>query len=454
MQHKRVNYPLTLITALLLIMIAGLTGSTLVVLRRMHGKSAHNAAAETVIKQGQAMTQKLSTQPAVTSTNKATDWSEFSHLVRNLHSIEDGLQYVSVTRDDLVIFHEQTCRLDGSPALPETVVAQPPAGSVEMKREALHVGDKIIPVVVFSTTLEGPGGSRTSVRVALRKDTVNREERTADNAITSMFRLSLLAVTISFATCVVLVVWMMRREVKREAQRREEEHLAFSGMLANGIVHDFRNPMSSMRLDVQMLQRESGRDELRPERIHKLSERICSTIDRMDKVFQEFLYVSRPDTDKRVTVDIISCIRDSLEMLAPRFERAKLTAEIDSNLKNINVLAYESSLRRALVNVLTNAEQFSPEGATISIAVTSTETSAVIDISDEGPGIPKAKRRKVFEMFETGRPEGTGLGLFIAKAAIERTAGTIEILDNPGGKGARIRITLPLSKRGVSQTKK
>ena len=212
MQHKRVNYPLTLITAMLLIMIAGLTGSTLVVLRRMHGRSAHNAAAETVIKQGEAMTRKLSTQPAVTSTNKATDWSEFSHLVRNLHSIEDGLQYVSVTRDDLVIFHEQTCRLDGTPALSETAVTQPPAGSVEMKREALHVGDKIIPVVVFSTSLDGSDGSRTSVRVALRKDTVNREERTAGNAITSMFRLSLLAVTLFFGLLKSVVSAVMEPE--------------------------------------------------------------------------------------------------------------------------------------------------------------------------------------------------------------------------------------------------
>ena len=115
MRHKRTNLPLTLITALLVLLIAGLAGSTLVVLRRMHRRSAHTAAAETVISQGQAMVARLSSQPSVTSTNaNASDWSEFSRLVRNLYTLEDGLQYVSVVRDGVVVFHEQTRLLDGS----------------------------------------------------------------------------------------------------------------------------------------------------------------------------------------------------------------------------------------------------------------------------------------------------------------------------------------------------
>ena len=446
MQRRRINLPLTLITALLVILIAGLTGSTLVLLRRMHGRSAHTAAAETVIRQGKAMVSRLSTQPSVASPDDdKTDWSEFSRLISSLYSIEDGLQYVSVTRNDVVVFHEQTRLLDGSQST-ATVPHPPPAGTVDMRREVLHVGDDVIPVVVFTTALEAPGAARTSVSVALRKDTVNREEQATETAMTSMFRLTLLTVVISFAICVILVVWMMRREVKREALRREEEHLAFSGMLANGIVHDFRNPMSSMRLDVQMLHREAERgSDARLERVSRLSDRVRHTLDRMDKVFQEFLYVSRPDRDERTRVDLVMCIRDSLEMLAPRFERANVTNRVNASTESITILAYEGSLRRALVNVLTNAEQFSPEGETVEVEIRVSDDTAIVEVSDRGPGIPRHKRKEVFDMFVTERPEGTGLGLFLAKAALERSGGTIELADSRDGQGTRVRIRLPLA---------
>ncbi len=443
MRDTRTNLPLTLITALLVVLIAGLAGSTLAVLRRMHGISAHTAAAEAVINQGQAMVARLSAQPSVTSTNaQSTDWREFSRLVRNLHTLEDGLQYVSVMRDGVVVFHEQTRLLDGSAPSAPTTTPTP----VEMRRELLEVGNESLPVVVFGTTVKGPDGIDAQVRVALRKDTVNREEQAADTAITSMFRLTLLTVLISFAICVLLVVWMMRREAKREALRRDEEHLAFSGMLANGIVHDFRNPMSSMRLDVQMLHRESGREGgPRLDRLKQLSERVRNTLDRMDKVFQEFLYVSRPDRHDRVRIDLVSCIHDSLDMLLPRFERAGVTTQVSTPTENINVLAYDGSLRRALVNVLTNAEQFSPQGGTVDIRADIDGDMAIVEISDHGPGVPRHKRKQIFDMFVTDRPEGTGLGLFLAKAALERSGGTIDIADSETGQGTCIRITLPLA---------
>ncbi len=445
MQNKHLNYHLTLITALLVILIAGLTGSTLVMLHRMHGKSVHTAAAERVLKQGATMVKKLATQPSITSTNSTTDWSDFSRLIRNLHSIEDGLQYVSVTRDNLVIFHEQTCRLDGIHEPAENQFDKTDNSAIEMEREVINVGGKTVPVVVFSKTVPGNAFNNTKIRLALRKDTVNREEKSADKAINSMFRLTLLTLIISFSTCVMLVVWMMRSEIKRESRRRKEEHLAFSGILANGIVHDFRNPMSSMKLDVQMLHREASKDDVNNSRISSLSERIRNTVDRMDKVFQEFLYTSRPDQDQRTNINLFDCINDSLYMLTPRFENSNIKYALNASKKDIHTLAYEGSLRRALVNILTNAIQFSPVNTTVSINIFTTAHTAVIEVSDQGCGIPKAKRNTVFNMFETERPGGTGLGLFIAKATIERNNGTIKIADNTGNTGTIVRIELPLA---------
>jgi len=434
--------PLIITTALSVLLIAAMAGGTLLILRRMHDRAADEAAAETVIRRGQSMVSHLISQPLSSGTETDPDWSPFTRVVRNLHAVERGLQYVSVSRDGMVVFHEQTLPPDGAGQPDETAGTADTPG-IAMRRELLQTGPELVPVVVFEAETETSNGV-LHVEVALRKEIVSREARTAGSAISSMFRLSLLTVCIAFGLCVVLVVTMMRREIRHEALRAEQEHLAFSGMLANGIVHDFRNPMSSLKLDAQMMERELGRaGDARPERIAALAGRLRHTLDRMDEVFKAFLFVSRPDTAERTDMDIAACVRDAVATLASRLERNRLHADIRAPEKPLHVSVFAASLRRALVNILTNAIDFSPAGGVISILIEGKDGGAVVEITDQGPGIPTADRRRVFDMFVTTRPEGTGLGLFLAKTAIERSGGTISIADRPPNTGACIRITLP-----------
>jgi len=442
--HRYLNLPLTLITVVLVLLIAGLAGGALAILRGMHDKAAHATAARAVLDQGRHITEHLTALAILADREPdAKGWKPFSRVVRSMNALEDGLQYVSVVDDGVVVFHEQSSALDGSELPPEIPVLDDSACEIEMTRRLLQVGGGLVPVVVFRSKVTGDDGRDRLLEVALRRDTVRREEVTTEQAIASMFRVSLLTIVVSFACCVVLVAWMMRREILRERLRGEEEHLAFSGVLANGIVHDFRNPMSSMRLDAQMIQKEVSRGAAcRQERLAQLAERVRSTMDRMNKVFQEFLYVAKPDSDKSENVDLRSCIDDCLRMLAPRLEHAEMTVDLSAPKEPVVVHAYAASLRRALVNVITNAEQFSREGQSIEITVSESGGKAVLDVCDRGPGIPKTMRKRVFDMFISSRPEGTGLGLFLARTAIERSNGTITAGDRPGG-GTRIRIVLP-----------
>jgi signal transduction histidine kinase len=432
--------PLILTTALLVALIAALAGGTLLLLRRIHDRAAQEAAAETVIQRGRTMVSHLLSQTPDENVTPDPDWAGFSAFVRNLHAVEKGLQYVSVMRDGIVVFNEQTYM----PGNPESAPRETgPAVEVAMRRELLQAGDRQVPVVVFAAT----AGSNRNLRVevALRKEIVAREGHTAGTAISSMFRLSLLTVCVAFGLCILLVVRMMRREMRHEALRTEQEHLAFSGMLANGIVHDFRNPMSSLKLDIQMLQREVEKGaESRPVRLTELATRIRQTLDRMDDVFKAFLFASRPDSAERTRVDLAVCVQEAVDTLASRLERDNIRTDIQSPDTPVMVNVFAASLRRALVNILTNAIAFSPTGgAVITIRVSSTGGGVTIEIADQGPGIPPANRKRVFEMFMTTRPEGTGLGLFLAKAAIERSGGTISVADTPPGSGACIRLNLP-----------
>ncbi len=431
--------PLILTTVLLVSLVAALAAGTLLLLRRMHDRGAQEAAAETVIQRGRNMVAHLLSQAPHEDATGEPDWGAFSTFVRNLHAVEQGLQYVSVARDGIVVFNEQTF-MPGNPAAELRATA--PA-AVEMRRELLQAGERQVPVVVFAATA---GTNRNlRVEVALRKAIVSREVQTAGTAISSMFRLSLLTVGVAFGLCIGLVVLMMRREMRHEALRTEQEHLAFSGMLANGIVHDFRNPMSALKLDAQMLQREVERGGAsRPTRITELATRIHQTLDRMDDVFKAFLFASRPDSAARTHADIAACIQEAVDTLASRLERDHIRTTLQTPPQPVTVNVYAASLRRALVNILTNAIAFSPPGgALITIRVSAGGGSVTVEIEDQGPGIPPANRKRVFDMFMTTRPEGTGLGLFLAKTAIERSGGTISVADSDPGSGACIRLTLP-----------
>ncbi|MFH0879820.1 MAG: ATP-binding protein, partial [Lentisphaerota bacterium] len=306
-------------------------------------------------------------------------------------------------------------------------------------------GTSGLPVVSFTVEVKGEDGKVRTLEIGLRKDTVEREEKVTDEAIRSMFILSLVTVVVSFSICVILVVWMMQREIKREALRRQEEHLAFSGVLANGIVHDFRNPMSSLRLDIQMLSREAGKKAAcNLDRLAQLSDRLLNTLDRMEKVFQEFLFLSKPSSEKPERILLAGCLRECMDLVEPRLEHAGVTADLKIEDEKLAARIHVSAFKRAIINLLINAEQFSPRGGVVRIHLGRKKDDVLIDIMDSGPGIPRVARKRLFEMFYTTRPQGTGLGLFLAKAAIERSGGRIRVMEKTE-RGACFRIILPVA---------
>lgn len=445
---RRPGVSLIAVTAVMLLVVAGLAGAGLWTLRRMQRQLAHEEAARAVLEGGQMIVGYLARQPVIRSGEESEgDWRPFSEQIRSLHAVESGLQYVAVSKGGVTVFHMQTTELesqgDAADGLPATRL--PDDMTLSMSREVLGVGARAVPVVVMAGRLTGEDGIERTIEVALRRDTVAREERAPAEAIGAMFRVSLATVLVSFATCVALVVWMMRREIARERLRREEEHLAFAGVLANGIVHDFRNPMSSMRLDVQMLAKETHRGEdCRLERVGSLSQRIQGTLDRMEKVFREFLYISKANESEREPVDIADCLRECIAVLGPRLEQSGVAVDVDGDEATF-VMGFPSAVQRALLNVLTNAEQFSSAGSRLRVNVYAEGENAVVEISDQGPGVPPEDRERIFDMFESSRPGGVGLGLFLARTAVERCGGKISVSDAAGG-GACFRITLPLDR--------
>lgn len=405
---------------------------------RLYRNSLHATTAQSVLDWGHLMARQLADQPALRTGTPAggSEWSDFDRWVQSLSQVEPGLQYVSVAERGQLIYHRQPeptgdfiPRMSEAPVIDRRLVAQ---------------GTGIVPVLTFTLVVPGAGGPARTLQIALRRDVLIREESTASAALSAFFRAALWTLFGALGGAVLLMAWAIRRDLRRQEERREEEHLAFAGILADGIFHDVRNPLSSLKLDLQMMERESGRGtELRPERMGELLRRSRRTIDRIDALMEEFLLTAKPDRQIPEPLDVNQCIRDALDLVAPHFEKGGIRLDIALAAEPLRVRGFPLALKRALVNILVNARQAAPDGGTVSVRSLRLPEGICVDVEDDGVGIPVSIRNRVFDWFVSGRPGGTGLGLSLARAAVSKSGGFIRIEDRIP-RGTRVHIVLPL----------
>lgn len=428
---------------------AALAAAGLVGLRHWHDRTARQAAAQSVAERGQWLALGLARGAAEAAAGRGGGWGAFAGWVESLRGAEPDLAFVAVRQGGDTLFQESG---GGEDAEASGVRL---AGPVRMGRRLLADGGEAdgVQVVTFTAVLEpaASGGAPLELEAGFARRVVEREEWTAVRAIDSMYRLGLATVGAAFALCLALVAWVARREEARERARRREEHLAFSGMLANGIVHDFRNPMSSLRLDAQMLEKEAAKGPgARPARVAELAGRMRHTLDRMDTVFREFLTLARPDRSAAAAAadraDLAACARECAETIAPRYEAAGMGLDLDLPDGPAPIAGPSAGIQRAILNLLLNALQHGRAPGPVRLAVEAAPDAprVALEVEDNGPGIPRSARAKVFDMFYTTRPQGTGLGLFMARLAVEHAGGRLDAVDPRDGRsGARLRMEFP-----------
>lgn len=432
-----------LATALMVVCVAVVSATSLGLLRSLRTRATRRLAATSFLESGRGLAASLAQScfPAGATPDDIELWRRLDWFFDTLSASDPAFESLSVERNGLTLFRRQAslARAFDQP-VPDSARAGREAVTAE---SAVHeVGGARVPVILFTRRLEDGAGGDWTLQLGLRRERLAQEGRLAEEAVRSMYRVALGTQGLALTALLVLVLAVSGRERRRAERRRAEEHLAFAGVLANGIVHDFRNPISSVRLDAQMLEREALRPDGRPARMAELAGRMRATLDRVESVFREFFLLSQPPRSQAESLELGACLRECAELLQARLEAAEVRVEFALPPAPLAIRAHAAPLRRALLNVLSNALAFSPRGAAIEVRARPVPGGAELEVLDCGPGIPAGERERVFEMFVSSRPGGTGLGLFLARTALEISGGTIEALARDGG-GCRIRIRLP-----------
>ena len=223
----------------------------------------------------------------------------------------------------------------------------------------------------------------------------------------------------------------------------QAEKLASIGRISAGIAHEIRNPLTSVKLNIQKLTQSDNLDEMEREHLSLSQE----GIKHMEKSIKDLLDFTRASELNPALFSVSQILDESIKTLADSLELKKVALERDYQDGLPQVSVDGDKLRQVFLNVLRNAYEAVEEGGKINISLSLLKERSrkmiKVDISDDGCGIPERERELIFELFYTTKPAGIGLGLAIARKIIEQHRGFIRVKENET-KGTSFEILIPV----------
>ena len=206
----------------------------------------------------------------------------------------------------------------------------------------------------------------------------------------------------------------------------KSERLSAIGELSGRLAHDLRNPLSVMKMSVDLLKQTPGDSKISDPNVTKRLDLIDKSIDRISHQVDDVLGYVRNSPLNLTNVSLNTLIQNSLEKI-------NIPSDVDVNLtkKNIFVDCDVVKLEAVFINLVVNAIQEMSEGGKIDIKISEKDNSAILEFTDSGAGIPDDIVEKIFEPLFTTKQKGTGLGLASCKNIVEQHNGKISVKNNP-----------------------
>jgi signal transduction histidine kinase len=237
------------------------------------------------------------------------------------------------------------------------------------------------------------------------------------------------------------------REMLRRIQ--ESRHMAVVGQFASQLSHEIRNPLTSIKLNLQSLQRDASAGRI-PEDSARPVDICLREVNRLDRVVRGVLNVARTRAPTRDPCSVHAAVADALEILRAQIEEQRIAVREDLRASEDTVYGDAEQLKGVFLNLFLNAAEAMPDGGTLSVSTETRDASqghapAVrVRVADEGPGVAPELRDRIFEPFFSTKEEGVGFGLALAQHAVEEHDGTLT-LDDGADSGAVFVVELPLA---------
>jgi signal transduction histidine kinase len=237
---------------------------------------------------------------------------------------------------------------------------------------------------------------------------------------------------------------------QRQEQLIRSEKMAALGQLSAGIAHEIRNPLTSIKIFIQSLEKEIDLDENQEEDFRI----IMKEIDRINENITRFLNFARPEEPLFQAINTSALMKNTVNLLAAKLKNSGIRLDISLPDDHPPVEGDPKQLAQVFLNLLLNAVEAMPQEGMLTIRSAvkvnpdSLQEFLQLIIKDTGHGIPEKDRPYLFDPFFTTKAGGTGLGLSIVYSIIQKHNGRIEV-ESELGKGSSFILSLPIQKEGA-----
>ena len=225
-------------------------------------------------------------------------------------------------------------------------------------------------------------------------------------------------------------------------QLQVSERLAALGRITAGVAHEVKNPLNSMRLWLENL-----KESLPPDQESGAQQAVNvldKEIDRLDAVVKRFLDFTRPMDIKLEATQLAELLKEVLEIAQPQLQKANVQVAQLLPIDVPEVYVDRALLKQAVLNLVLNGADAMPNGGQLRLVLSRRGEMAEITVGDTGKGILPENRQKIFQLFFTTRPGGSGIGLASAFRIVQLHNGSIDFTSEVG-RGTTFRIELPLA---------
>lgn len=254
----------------------------------------------------------------------------------------------------------------------------------------------------------------------------------------------------------VLVFRDVTEKVRTETELLKAQKLESLGILAGGIAHEIRNPLSGININITSIEHVCERSEgLEPEAKEKIGiivDQMKSAAQKMASVVQRVMDFSRPTPPRMELVNLNGPIEEAIRLSASTLRKRGIAVSKELAPDLPVCRADPRLIEQVLVNLITNAYQAmdKTEGSkNMEITSGARDGQVVIRVSDSGPGIPPSLRERIFDPFFTTRKDGSGIGLSFSHRIVTDHRGSMRVGTSKWG-GAEFRIEIPAAGKGAA----
>ncbi len=229
------------------------------------------------------------------------------------------------------------------------------------------------------------------------------------------------------------------RLTQLEERLRFADRLSILGELAASLAHEIRNPLGGIQGAAEILRKKIDSHSTEAEFVDiQLKE-----IQRLNKVVENYLSLAKTDSVDFTPTPLHEIVTDALELTRISARKKKILLETHFPEQSVVVLANGLQIQQVILNLALNAIQAMPDGGKLDISISTENTTALLIIADNGPGIPEEYKDRLFKTFFTSKKEGTGLGLSIVKRIVQNHNGKVWFESDESG--TEFFVQLPLA---------